>query len=129
MMTSLCLGLALATTPGLTVRVDGEGYLRFVREGRIVYATSASLTCQNSVLGSKGLPLVPAIRIPANAIRLDVDLSGNVVASTNLGKTACGQIVLARFSTPLASESGFLISTTRASLGNPGDGMFGVIRS
>jgi hypothetical protein len=129
MIGTLLTSLALANTLTLPVRVDGEGYLRFVRDGRIVYATSADLTVQTGALGFKGLPVTPYIHIPANAIRLEVDLSGNVVAVAGTAKTTCGRLVLARFDSKPTADQGFLVSATRATIGNPGEGVFGVIRS
>ncbi|MFI5385209.1 MAG: hypothetical protein ACHQ50_03720 [Fimbriimonadales bacterium] len=125
----MILALAFATTLTLPARVDGQGYMRFVREGRIVYAGSATLTVDSGLLGSKGLPLTPAIRIPGSTIRIEADLSGNIVAVAPSGRTACGQLVLARFETRPVGDHGFFVSTTRASLGNPGEGLFGVIRT
>lgn len=122
---------ALASTVllSLPVRVDGEGYLRFVREGRIVYASSATLAVNQGALCAKDLPVTPTIRIPANAVRLEVDLSGNVYAVAGAKKTACGRFVLAKLETTPTSDRGFLVSACRAVIGNPGEGTFGVIRS
>lgn len=122
---------ALITSLVLTlpVKVDGEGYLRFVREGRIVYAMSATLTVRNGALVSGDYPVTPTIKVPADAVRLEVDLSGNIVAVSSAAKSNCGQLVLARFDGPLKQDRGFFVSANRAVLGNPGEGLFGVIRS
>jgi|SRR5579862_9115 len=125
----MIVALALASALSLPVKVDGEGYLRFVREGRIVYATSATLAIQGGVLGSRGLPLTPAVRVPAQATKLEVDLAGNISADVPDGRKPCGQIVLARFDTKLAEDNGFLVTMGRARIGNPGEGLFGVIRT
>lgn len=124
----MILALAFASALTLPVRVDGEGYLRFVRDGRIVYRASATLTVQAGVLGSAGLPLTPAIRVPAGTVKLEVDLSGNVVAVAAT-KSVCGRLVLARFGSKPTPDRGFYVSVSRATLGNPGEDVFGVIRT
>lgn len=125
MIVAFAAGLALS----LPVKVDGEGYLRFVREGRVVYAASANLTVTKGLLGSGELPLTPTVRIPANAIKLEVDLSGNIVAVAGAQRTDCGRLVLSRFDTPPTADRGYFVSVNRATLGNPGEGLFGVIRT
>jgi hypothetical protein len=129
MIGTILSAIVLAPSLTLPVKVDGEGYLRFVRDGRIVYASSTTLTVEGGVLGAKGLPLTPAIRIPANAIKLEVDLAGNIVAVAGASKATCGRLVLAAFAAKPIDDKGFLISTQRATLGSPGEGTFGVIRS
>lgn len=129
MIGTLITVLSLAPAMTLPVRVDGDGYMRFIRDGRIVYATSATLTVENGMLGSKGLAVTPSIRVPASAIRLEVDLSGNIVAVATSGRAICGRLVLAQFPSKPVEDQGFLFSATRATLGNPGEGAFGVIRS
>src|SRR5947209_600915 len=108
-MISTLLSLVLVTVQPVSVRVDGEGYLRFIRDGRIVYASAAELSVQGGLLGSKGLPLTPAIKIPENVAHIDIDLSGDIIAN----KATCGRIVLARFTSKLVENSGFLISSSR----------------
>jgi hypothetical protein len=129
MIGALLTALTLAPTLTLPVRVDGEGYLRFIRDGRIVYATSATLTVEGGLLGSKGLSLTPAVRVPTSAVKLAVDLAGNIVAQAPSGNNLCGRLVLAQFPAKPVEDKGFLISTVRASIGSPGEGTFGVIRS
>lgn len=129
MIAALISSLALATTVSLPLRVDGEGYLRFIRDGRIVYATSAALVVDSGQLVFKGLPLTPSVRVAGTVVRLEVDLSGTIVAVTPKGRSSCGRIVLAKFDTPPTEDRGFLVSLTRATLGSPGEGLFGVIRS
>jgi hypothetical protein len=129
MIGTLLSAIIIAPSLALSVRVDGEGYLRFVRDGRIVYASSTTLTVQSGVLGAKGFPLTPAIRIPANAVRLNVDLAGNILVVVGTSKATCGRLVLSAFAGKLADDKGFLTSAQRATLGNPGEGTFGVIRT
>lgn len=116
----------LAQGGGLDIRVDGEGYLRFVSEGKVVYAKSASLIINNGRLGvDSGAKLVPAIE--ATSLRnLTVDLEGNV----KQGSMPVGRIVLALFDAELQAKDagGFYTSSSRPRLGDPGDGSNGVIR-
>lgn len=124
--------LALITTlvclagPNLSVRVDGPGYLRFVREGRIVYANHAALVVAGGLLTEEhGLAVTPAIRIPASTHALTVDLDGTIHADSQ----TVGRLVLATFEGPLRPDGAVFIATSRAKLANPGEGLAGVIRT
>jgi len=117
--------VALAGT--VSIQVEGDGYLRFISDGKMVYAKSADLKTINGRLGSTtGAMLVPAIVI-ADTSNLSVDLEGNVKSS---GKIV-GRIVLALFESELApfNTNGFATAASRPTLGNPGEGANGVIRS
>lgn len=117
-----------AVTP-VNVRVDGDGYLRLMRDGRVVYAKSATLTAlPDGRLGTTaGDPVSPSITVPAGATSLRVDLEGNVSA----GAGPIGRLVLAIFpsTSALSEKNGVLLATDRPQLGNPGEGPNGVIRS
>lgn len=117
-----------AVTP-VNVRVDGDGYLRLMRDGRVVYAKSATLTAlPDGRLGTTaGDPVSPSITVPAGATPLRVDLEGNVSA----GAGPIGRLVLAIFpsTSALSEKNGVLLATDRPQLGNPGEGPNGVIRS
>lgn len=128
-MIGLALAFALAPSLALPVHVDGEGYLRFVRDGRIVYSATATLAPKDGVLSSKGLPLIPAVRIPANATELKIDLGGNITAVSGSGQSICGRLVLAKFDGAPILDRGFYVAAGRATIGNPGEGLFGVIRT
>lgn len=127
MVTTLLCGLVLGGT-GVRVRVDGDGYLRFVRTGLIVYAKVSTLKVQDGMLSSaEGYPLAPRLAVTGNTANLKIDLEGNVSAG---GKTV-GRIVIAMFpgSTKFTQKDGFYRTTgVRASLANPGEGLAGVIR-
>lgn len=124
-MLTLVASLLCLAGPNLNVRVDGPGYLRFVREGRIVYATHAALVVTGGLLTDEhGMPITPAIRIPATTHALTVDLDGTIHADS---KTV-GRLVLATFEGPLRPDGAVLVSTSRAKLVNPGDGLAGVVR-
>lgn len=119
--------VVLAGPLSLDVKVDGAGYMRFVSEGRVVYANSAQLTVVRGSLGHKsGALLLPTIKIPSNAPSLSVDLEGRVFA----GSSNVGRLVLALFGEgdPLKPSGSFLVAANRPKLSNPGEGLAGVIR-
>lgn len=117
-----------AVTP-ITVRVDGDGYLRLLRDGRAVYAKSATLTVlADGRLGTtSGDPVLPTLSVPAGTQTLTIDLEGNISAAGS----SIGRLVLALFpaSAALKEQGGILLATDRPKLGNPGEGTNGVIRT
>jgi hypothetical protein len=113
------------------IQVDGEGHLRLSREGRAVYAKSASLTVANGKIATvDGDALLPTIVAPANTQKLEVDLEGNVYAIRAASKTKLGRIVLAVFPAEavLNEKDGVLYASDRPKLANPGEDTNGVIR-
>jgi len=120
------LALAGGPAPIVNVRVDGDGYLRFVRDGKMVYAKTAKLTViDGRIAHVSGAMLVPAINLP-EGLTFTVNLEGLVES----GSTPYGQMVLALFPSALAvvDKDGLSASTLRPTLGNPGEGANGVIR-
>lgn len=131
MQALLLLPTLLFASPSVDVRVDGEGYLRFVREGRVVYAKAAPL----AVVGGKvchaaGPSVLPSIYAPDRSESLSVDLEGNVSAVVDGTRTVLGRLVLALFPKGMAltSSDGMLISADRPTLGEPGADTCGVVR-
>lgn len=104
--------MILLTLPNpVTISVDGDGALRFVRGGALVYARRATLRAQGGLLVNEaGSPLAPRVAV---AGPFTVALDGTITAG---GKVA-GRIVLAR------------VANGRATLMNPGEGLAGVIRT
>ena len=122
----------LAFAPCVPVHVDGEGYLRFVRDGRTVYAKEASLTVIDGKLASEGGPVLnPRVQVPANVTELKVGLSGNIVGVSSGVERVLGQIVLAVFpeDVRLVVDNGFLVSSYRPVVTDPGAETAGVIRT
>ncbi len=114
--------------PSVEVKVDGPGYLRFVQDGRMVYAKKSVLTVSGGRLASTAGPKVaPVIEVASGARALTVDLEGNVSADGS----RIGRLVLALFPTDLTSfdAQGFSTSAVRPELGNPGEGTNGVLRT
>lgn len=129
-MMSLLLACSLAL-PSLEITVEGDGYLRFVRDQRVVYAKSASLSVAQGVLVSDtGLPVAPTITVSGQPAKLEIDLEGRITATYPAGQKEVGRLVLALFrgTTPTAGSGGFLVSSEKPTLANPGEGTTGVIR-
>jgi hypothetical protein len=127
----LALALAL-TAPTVHVTVDGDGYLRFVREGRTVYAREADLTVVDGKLASPlGPVLNPRVQVPAEVTELTVDLSGVVFGESAGVRKELGRIVLAMFpeDVRLVVDNGFLVSSYRPEVSDPGVGLAGVVRT
>ncbi|MBI1755742.1 MAG: flagella basal body P-ring formation protein FlgA [Fimbriimonas ginsengisoli] len=132
MFSALIAGVALTQGLGIDLWVDGKGMLRFAREGRAVYAKRARLVAQGGELvGPGGCPLLPSIRVASTGQSLSVDLEGRLTVVTGSSRTEIGRLVLAVVpdESRLAADGAFLISAERPTLGEPGEGVLGVIRS
>lgn len=115
----------------LDIAIQGKGFFQISQaDGTIAYtrAGSFSLDSTGQIVTPDGLPLEPAITIPADAIDIGIDTSGNVSA-TQPGATAptvLGTIQTATFQNPAGLQAkGFnLFTETDASgtptVGNPG---------
>ena len=118
--------------PTVHVRVDGEGFLRFARKGEVVYAKEADLTIvQNKLATPAGAWVLPKIEIDSVPTSLEVSLQGNVLATIKGEKLEIGRLVLASFPEdvrPVESDGLFKIFGV-PSLGDPGEGLFGVVRT
>lgn len=131
MVTILCIAIAFAG-PGLGVRVDGDGYMRFVDSGRVVFARQATIGISHGIVSAaNGDSLLPRIPAPEGATGLNVDLQGHVSALCDGQRIQLGRLVLGIFpkSEVLLPSGDFLIAQSRPTLGNPGDDLNGVIRS
>jgi hypothetical protein len=125
------LALAL-TAPTIHVHVDGDGYLRLVREGRAVYAKEAALTVVAGKLAcSDGTALNPRIQIAADVQELSVALDGRVTGASPSGERELGRLVLAVFpeDVRLVVDGKYLVSSYRPELVDPGVGTAGVVRT
>ncbi len=130
MFTILAAALTLAP-PALNVHVEGEGYLRFAREGRVVFAKKASLhVVAGHLEGAAGAAILPEIDVPQTGQSLDVDLEGLVYAMIEGKKFPIGQLVLAIFpkTAALTPNGDYLLASDRPTLGSAGEGTNGVIR-
>jgi hypothetical protein len=119
-MTTALLTTLLLAPPTLTVRVEGDGYLRLAKDGRLAYATTVTLTEVSGALGTTdGQLILPRLPMSASAKALAVDLEGNV----QVDGSKIGRLVLALF------PKGKVAKGVAPKLGNPGEGVNGVIRT
>ncbi len=128
--TALLLQVPVPTS--LKIHVDGEGYLRFLRDGRTVYAKDAELVLRNGVLShASGPSLLPNVRFGGDISNLEIALDGEIKVIANGTSKTLGRIVLATFADDIRPipSNGFYVAADRPSLGNPGEGAVGVIRS
>jgi hypothetical protein len=131
-MTSYVLSLVVASTPAaLAVRVDGDGYLRFARGSEIVYAREARLMIREGVLvEERGLPVAPRVTVTGRVDRLTIDLQGRLTVWSSGSSREAGRLVLALLpESALARSGGFLATTAKSRLVEPGEGLAGVIRT
>lgn len=119
--------LLFAPASPVTVRVDGEGYLRFLRDGRLVFAKDAKLVVRGGKLAHWDGPLVTPNVALAEGQDFTIGLDGTILSA---GRDV-GRLVLAIFPDdirPIESQ-GFLVAAERPQLANPGEGIAGVIRT
>ncbi|MBS1707993.1 MAG: hypothetical protein JSS65_04645 [Armatimonadetes bacterium] len=124
--------LLLAAQASIDIKVEGEGYFRFAREGRPVYAKSARLVvAQGRLASSSGPYLVPETLVPGSPDGLRVSLAGDVYAHYSKGETLVGRIVLVQFGDDVrpVESSGFLLCSGKGEIGEAGQGLFGVVRT
>jgi hypothetical protein len=122
LFSSLVLATVAFASADFSIRVEGEGYLRFLQDGRAVYAKSATLTVSNGELQEKsGAALLPPIRISAS--QATIDEAGWIV----VGSSKIARIILAKFPSGLESSGSFLIARDRPQLGYAGSEGFGKI--
>ncbi|MBL8060442.1 MAG: hypothetical protein JNK63_06970 [Chthonomonas sp.] len=122
-MNSFLVSMLVAASP-VQVRVEGEGLLRFTRDGRTVYANSAVLTSVRGRLACRDAFVLPSIPV-AEGASFEVSRDGTVTVA---GRNA-GRLVLARFTVEanLTESNGFLTSSSRPALGSAGQSGFGWI--
>lgn len=131
-MITITATLLLLAPPSITVRVVGEGYLRFGLEGRIVYAKSARLDfVEGRVVGPRGAALLPSMSVAKDAIRVEVDPAGTVTFFQASGSQRAGRITLAGFadSASLTRQEPYYIAQTRPKIAFPGEGGLGSLET
>src|SRR5687768_5411228 len=122
-LTTLVATVALSA-PSIDVYVDGGGMMRFVREGRTVFAKTATLVARDGLLRhSEGPAVLPSIAVPAGVLALDMDLQGNVYSIRNGASAKLGRLTLGMFADErrLIGDGDFWLSAERATIGNPGE--------
>jgi flagellar basal-body rod protein FlgG len=126
------------TSNQLDIAINGDGWLQIKSpNGETVYTRAGSLNtdANGTIVNSDGLPVEPAIAVPAETVKVTINRSGQVFATLNNGATEqeIGQLSLATFSNPagLRALGGNLFQITeasgQASVFNPGSGPTGTI--
>lgn len=124
--------LLLGSLQPLTVKVDGEGYIRLMAEGRHVFTKKCSLVVTGGHLAAADGPaLLPTIPVPGDPTSLKVGLDGTVTASYPTGERTLGRIVLADFPADVrpVQAGNYYVCYGKPDLGNPGEGTYGIVRT
>lgn len=95
--------------PGFFVLDDGSGHRAYTRDGAFARAADGSLR------NPQGWRLA-GVRVPADALTLNVDAHGTVVATTPKGPHVVGRMLLAEFAAPdgLEHVGGTIFRSTAA---------------
>ncbi|HXH61723.1 MAG TPA: hypothetical protein VNI20_10245 [Fimbriimonadaceae bacterium] len=122
-MTSTLLSvLLLAAQATVSVSVDGDGYIRFVRDGRTVYAKSADLVIEDGAISAgKGVTTMPRIQVVGTLDALRVQPDGTVIGVYPTGARTLGKLSLALFPDDVRPVvvDGFLVSSFRPKVAQP----------
>lgn len=132
-MLTISLAVLLLSGPApLVVRVEGEGYLRFMQDGRHVFAKSCSLVVAGGRLqASDGPAVLPTVAVPGSPTGLKVRLDGTLTGIYAEGDRELGRLVLADFPADVrpVPAGGYYLCYGKPELGNPGEGAYGVIQA
>ncbi|MES2290878.1 MAG: flagellar basal-body rod protein FlgG [Pseudomonadota bacterium] len=122
----------------LDMAIQGDGYFQVLMpDGRTGYtrAGNFSLTAEGTIVTSDGMPVQPAIQVPAGTTSISIGADGTVSATAEGTTTEVGKIETARFvnSAGLQSIGGNLLTETAASgapqVGAPGTEGRGSVKS
>ena len=132
-MITAALGILVTAMSGVegsgasvSLQVEGEGYLRFSRQGRAVYAKGVQLVVRDGCLANQfGDPVLPSISASSGALRIAED---GVIWQ---GESRLGRLVLAGFAAGarLSEREGVLVASDRPWFGFPGENGLGVVRA
>jgi hypothetical protein len=128
-MFGLLTTLIQASFAPITISVEGEGYLRFALEGRVVYAKSARLVARDGKLVHEaGAALMPLVAVDENTNSVSVAGDGTIIATPESPKRL-PKLLLARFPAGAQStvDSGYVRFSQKPILGFPGTQGFGTI--
>lgn len=131
MISALLTAFCLAPAPSLSLKVDGEGYLRFSRGTNVLYTKAAVVVpSSKGLVTADGSILAPKVFAPAGTTSLTCSLDGEITALVGGTTQQVGKIVLAVFKNTagLISYNSMLTTLEKPSLMNPGEGTAGVIR-
>lgn len=130
-MISLLCSVLIGASVSTGVQVDGEGYMRFAKDGSVVFAKHASLVWRDGlVVSQEGDPVWPKIKAEQAPKSIEVDLRGRVLLGYSDEVIEAGRLVLALFPDdvrPVDSGS-YLKIFGDSELKEPGEGLAGVIR-
>ena len=124
-------GSIQTTSQPLDVAISGNGFLQVRRpDGTPAYTRAGQLQVDaNGVLvNAQGLPLVPQITVPNNALSLTIGANGMVSAAVpgSTAPTELGQLTLTTFVNPAGLQAlGENLFQETAASGNPNEGQPG----
>jgi len=124
-------GSLQTTSQPLDVAISGNGFLQVRRpDGTAAYTRAGQLQVDaNGILvNAQGLPLVPQITVPNNALSVTIGANGMVSASVpgNVAPTELGQLTLTTFVNPAGLQAmGENLFQETAASGNPNEGQPG----
>jgi flagellar basal-body rod protein FlgG len=124
-------GSVQTTSQPLDVAISGHGFLQVRRpDGTAAYTRAGQLQVDaNGILvNSQGLPLVPQITVPNNALSLTIGANGMVSVTTpgNAAPADLGQLTLTTFVNPAGLQAmGENLFQETAASGNPNEGQPG----
>jgi hypothetical protein len=133
MITNLFIAaMVTGTMPTVTVRVEGDGFLRFAKNSQLVYCRQAKLTATaQGLMASDGSILIPRLVAPAGTQKVEVSMDGTITAQVANGRKQMGRLVIAIFDpkTAFVKVGNYVSTSARPTLTNPGEWVAGVIRT
>ena len=118
--------------PTLTVRVEGDGFLRFAKNNQMLYCRQAKLTATaQGLMASDGSMLLPRLVAPTGTTKVEASIDGTITATLPNGRKQLGRFVIAIFDskTAFTNVGNYVSTSARPTLTNPGEWIAGVIRS
>lgn len=119
------------TGQDLDMAIVGKGFFQIEQlSGEVAYTRNGqfNLNSEGEMVNGDGLPLVPNIQVPSNAVSLSVGSDGTVTAKMSGESTPLeiGQITLTNFANPAGLESlGGNLYVATGSSGEPQEGVAG----
>ena len=133
MMTSLiAAAIAIGPLPTMTVRIEGDGFLRFAKNDQLLYCRTAKLTATNQgLMASDGSILIPRLVAPVGTFKVEASMDGTITAFLANGKKQLGRFVIAIFDpkTAFTKVGNYVSTAAKPTLTSPGEWIAGVIRS
>ncbi len=124
--------LATGAMPTVTVRIEGDGFLRFAKNNQLLYCRQAKLTATaQGLMASDGSILIPRLIAPAGTVKVEVSMDGTITAQLSNGRKQMGRFVIAIFDpkTAFTKVGNYISTSAKPTLTNPGEWIAGVIRS